>query len=479
MQRRDFIASLLAAAPAKPNIVLILMDDMGYPALSSQGNRYVSTPNLDRLASEGMRFTNAYVTPQCTPTRSTLMTGQYTARNRMFHVIPPYQYPYARVSEVPHRDNLSRDTFTLPKGLKAAGYRTAAIGKWHLTTGQDGNYNGLNPQASHHYGFDVVAKPSVIPGEFGKGDKAVNRFTDESIDFIRQNQKQPFFLYLAHHSIHNIVAAPEELVKKYRDKGFPEANLNNATYLAALEHMDTAIGRLLKTLDEANLRDNTIVIFLTDNGGIHRQLRPSPDSTERLKLFERLFDNAPLREGKGFAYEGGIRVPMLVRWPGTIKPNSTCHTPVHVVDILPTLLERTSIPKDHKLDGISLMPLFKGKKIAPRPLYWYMPFYDLNWAATPSAIMRDGDYKLIEYFGDYFDAEDGDRYVTSARLELFNLTTDPSEKINLATREPQRTAKMQRQLRAWIKSCGASIPVTNPNFDPKRAFEKISGMPRA
>jgi len=422
-----------------------------------------------------MRFTDASVTPQCS------LTGQYTARTKQFHVIPPYQYPYARVREVPHLANLSRSTFLLPKGLKAAGYQTAAVGKWHLTANEDGTYNGLQAQASHHYGFDTVAKPSVIPKEFATGDKAVNRFTDEAIAFIRQNQTKPFFLYLAHHSIHNVVAAPEELVKKYRAKGFPAADLNNATYLAALEHMDTAMGRILTALDETKLAANTIVIFLTDNGGVHRALKLPASGSERLEIRERLFDNAPLREGKGFAYEGGIRVPMLVRWPGVVKPKSICSTLVHVVDLLPTRLEaagaKGSVPPVHPLDGVSLLPLLRGRSIPTRPLYWYMPFYDLNWAATPSAVIRDGDYKLIEYFGDYFEAQEGDRYVTRPRLELYNLKLDLSEKRNLAEQEPTRTARMRTQLHAWIKSCGAVIPGANPNFDPQRAFEKTSGMP--
>ncbi len=207
------------------------MDDLGWGALSCQGNRHVETPHLDRLAREGMRFTQAYVTPQCTPTRATLLTGQYTARNGMFHVIPPYCYPYARMKEIPHKENIGREAFLLPKGLQAVGYRTAAIGKWHLTANADGHYNGLNAGASQHYGFDVVAQPQRHAREFVTGDKAVDRFTDEGLEFIKQNRQNPFFLYLSHHSIHNVVAAPDEVVAKYRARGYPEKDFQNATYL--------------------------------------------------------------------------------------------------------------------------------------------------------------------------------------------------------------------------------------------------------
>jgi arylsulfatase A len=444
------------------------MDDMGYGALSCQGNKHVQTPHLDRLASQGMRFTSAYVTPQCTPTRSSLMTGQYTARTRMFHVIPPYEYPYARMSEVPHLHNLSRDTFILPKGLKQVGYSTAAIGKWHLTANADGNYNGLYAAASKHYGFDVVSTPPKDPKEISTGDKAVNRFTDEAIHFIQKNRSNPFFLYLPQHSIHNIVSAPANLVEKYRAKGYPATDRNNATYLAALEHMDTAFGRLMQSLDDTGLAENTIVMFLTDNGGIHRQLKPA---TGHLEIRETLFDNAPLREGKGFNYEGGIRVPFLVRWPGRIRPNTICDTPVHAIDLLPTLLDAAGSKPQDTVDGVNITPLFEGKRIPSRPLYWYMPFYDLNWAATPAAIIRDGNYKLIEAFGDYFDASNNYAYVTQPRLELFDLAKDPGETTNLAPKDPARARRMRAQLHSWLQSLDAPIPTRNPNFNPERAFE--------
>jgi uncharacterized sulfatase len=350
--------------PATPNVLLILVDDMSWGALRCYGNRHVATPNLDRLAAEGMRFTDAYVTPQCTPTRATLLTGQYTARNGMWHVIPYYGHPWGRVAEPPFRENLSRDTFTLAKGMRAAGYRTACLGKWHLTTTSDGNYSGLNAAAAAHYGFDVVSRPPSPAQEYQTGDKGVRRLTDEAIAFIEASGQQPFFCYLAHHTTHGPLAAPAELVKVYRDRGYPETGLHNATLLACIDHLDRETGRLLERLDSLGVAERTAVIFLTDNGGIQDTFLPvtAGKSPTHLQPGRREFDNAPLRAGKGSAYEGGIRVPLLVRWPGMVKPGTVCRTPVHAVDLAPTLLAmaRREAPAGHVLDGVALQPLLRG-----------------------------------------------------------------------------------------------------------------------
>ena len=472
------------APGARPNILFILMDDLGWPSLSCFGNKHVPTPNLDRLAAEGVRFTQAYVTPQCTPTRSTLMTGQYTARNKMWHVIPWYGYPTARVAEPPYSESLSRDAFTLAKGMKAAGYATACIGKWHLTTNEDGNYTGLRPEAAHYYGFDTVQTPPKEPGEQNSGDKAVNRFTNEAIAFIERNSGQPWFCYLPHHSIHRKVSAPENLVKKYLAKGYPAEGLNGATYLAAIEHFDTAIGRLLAALDRLGQRERTAVVFLSDNGGVYRSYQPNPavpPDGAPLHLAEGAteFSNAPLRAGKGSAYEGGIRVPMIVRWPGVAKAGRTCETPVHIVDLMPTFFEMggANPPAGYATDGLSITPLLRGGALPSRALYWYMPFYDVRWLATPSAVIREGDYKLIEYFGDFIDEDRGAEYRIGPRLELYNLRDDVGEKVNLAARMTGRATAMQKELHAWIRSCGSAIPGPNPNFDPQRVLAETTRKP--
>jgi uncharacterized sulfatase len=467
-----------AAAPSRPNILLVLMDDMAQRALSCYGNPYVPTPNIDRLASEGMKFTQAYVTPQCTPTRATIMTGQYTARNKMWHVIPRYGYPYARVSEPPFRENLSRDAFTLAKGLKQAGYATGCFGKWHLTANEDGDYGSLRSHASGHYGFDAtLSQERVNLG--ASGDKEVNRITSEAIRFIEANKDRPFFCYVPHHSIHGVVAAPRELTAKYRAKGYPEAGPQNATYLAALEHMDAGIGRLLTRLDELDLARKTAVFFLTDNGGVAQiwnTVRP-PDGPVRIERGDPWFENPPLRAGKGSSYEGGIRVPLLVRWPGEIRGGTLCQTPVHAVDMLPTLFEiaGAKAPAGHVLDGVSIVPLLKSRRIANRALYWYQPFYDIRWAHTPSAAVLEGGYKLIEFFGDYLDASRGGEYVVGNRIELYDLSKDAGESRNLAESDPGRARRMRDRLHAWIRSCGETPPGLNPAFDPRRALEERRG----
>ncbi len=254
------------AGDRPPNILLILTDDQGWPTLGCYGSIQVPTPNLDRMASDGVRFTAAYVTPQCTPTRGALITGQHPARSRMWHVIPWYGTPFAPVRESAFVENLPRDSFTLASGLRDAGYATSCLGKWHLTTNEDGNYVGLKPEAAKHYGFDTVNSPG--PGSQNAGDKHVDHLTDEAIAFIAKHRTRPWFCYLAHHTLHGVVSAPSALVENHRARGAPSEGLHNATYLAAIEHLDNSVGRLLAALAKEGLRDNTVVIFLSDNGGV-------------------------------------------------------------------------------------------------------------------------------------------------------------------------------------------------------------------
>ena len=457
----------------KPNILFILTDDQGWSTLGSYGNKLVPTPHLDRLARDGVRFTDAYVMPQCTPTRAALLSGQHTARNGMWHVISWYGSPWARVAEPMFREQFPRETFNMPKGLQAAGYITGMAGKWHLTTNGDGDYNGLKPEAGPAYGFDFVSPKGQ--GSPNEGDKWVDYLTDQTIDFIENNQKQPWFFYLAHHTLHGKVAAPPALVAKYRAQGAPADGLHNATYLAAIEHMDNAVGRLLAKLDELKLRETTLVVFLSDNGGVFeaydtKAITNTGTPIERLEVKSREFSNAPLRAGKGSAYEGGIRVPCIVRWPGVVKPGTVNTTPIQVIDWLPTLLATagTTPPTGYPVDGVNLIPMFRGQAFPKRPLYWYLPLYDLRWAATPCAVIREGDWKLIESFGDWFDAA-GKLHVGN-HLELFNLHTDLGETRNLATSERARAAQLRDRLNAWMKSVPVPIPTANPHFDPVKAF---------
>ncbi len=477
------VAATAGAAPAaapRPNILFILTDDQGWSSLSCYGGKQVPTPHLDRLAREGIRFTDAYVMPQCTPTRAALLTGRHTARTGLWHVIPWYGSPWAPVAEPPYAEQLERGTPTLASALRAAGYATGTAGKWHLTNNADGNYNGLKAAAAPHYGFDFAAPPG--PGSPNEGDKHVDYPTDQAIAFMREHRARPWFFYLAHHTVHGRVSAPAALVAKHRAAGAPATGLHNATYLAALEHLDASVGRLSAAVDDLGLRERTLIVFLTDNGGVYQIYDKAPFTTgpgtvAQLRVETEEFASAPLRAGKGSPYEGGIRVPCLVRWPGTVAPGRTEATPVHVVDWFPTLLAAAgaAAPAGHVADGIDLTPLLRGRSLAPRPLYWHLPLYDLRWGATPCAVIRDGDWKLIEYFGDRFDATG--HYRPGARLELFHLGRDLGETTDLAAREPARTADLHAKLRTWLRDCGAEIPGPNPHHDPARPLLETRTKP--
>ncbi|MCR9294496.1 MAG: sulfatase [bacterium] len=458
----------------RPNILLILTDDQGWASLGCYGSEHVATPHLDRLAAEGMRFTDAYVMPQCTPTRAALLTGEHTARNGMWHVIGWYGYPWARISEPMFRENLAPEACHLPRELRAAGYVTGMGGKWHLTTNAHGHYTHLNQASAGQFGFDYVAPPG--PGSQNDGDKWVNHLTDSACEFIERNRDSPWFYYLSHHTLHGRVSAPQDLVDKHLAAGAPAVGLQNATYLAAIEHLDNSVGRLLQKLDDLALRDQTLIVFLSDNGGVDTQYVHPEESGGVLSgqaVLERgkqEFDNAPLREGKGSVYEGGIRVPCIVRWPNVVKANSICETPIHVVDWFPTLLSAASAPVDKTTDGVDLMPLLQGESLPQRALYWYLPLYDLLWASTPAAVIREGDWKLIQFFGDYFDA--AGRYHATPHYELYNLKQDIGETTNLAQQQVEKVHQMQKQLHAWMQSMNAAVPGENTHFDPSRAFLK-------
>ena len=463
----------LATLTARPNILFILTDDQGWPTLGSYGSEKAPTPQLDKLAAEGMRFTQAYVMPQCTPTRAALLSGQHTARNGMWHVIGWYGSPWARVTEPPFIEQFPTDAFTLPKGLRTAGYVTGMAGKWHLTNSSLGDYVSLAPDAGPEFGFDFVAPRG--DGSHNDGDKWVDHLTAGAASFIRKNKGKPWFFYLSHHTIHNKVSAPPELVEKYLAAGAPATGMHNASYLAAIEHMDSSVGDLMAVLEETGQAEDTIVVFLSDNGGLDTNYElPDPPEDEGipLEIAEQQFDNAPLRAGKGSPYEGGIRVPCIVRWPAGIKPASISETPVHVIDWLPTLLDAagTSAPEQTSVDGVSLMPVFHGETLPARPLFWHLPLYDLRWAATPCAVIRKGDWKLIEYFGDSFD--ETARYHVGRKLELFNLSDDIGEREDLSAARPDLTESLSGDLHRWLGSIPTPLPGENPHFDKKRMFEE-------
>ncbi|MEM0925273.1 MAG: sulfatase-like hydrolase/transferase, partial [Planctomycetota bacterium] len=263
-------------------------------------------------------------------------------------------------------------------------------------------------------------------------------------------------------------------------QGAPETGLGNATYLAAIQHLDDSIGRLLETIERSGQLEKTVVVFLADNGGVdtkfnHREIDGSPfDPSHPLTVQAQEFDSAPFRGGKGSMYEGGIRVPCLVRWPGVIASGSVCDTPIHVVDWLPTLLDAAGIDAAEE-DGLSLLPAFRGETLPERSLYWYLPLYDLRWGATPCAIIRRGDWKLIEFFGDRFDSNN--RYVREEHVELYELPSDIGETNNLADVHPKQRDRLRNDLRRWLESFGMKLPRSNPHYDTSRAFEETREKP--
>jgi uncharacterized sulfatase len=469
LTRRQFSLLALAQPARRPNILFILADDLGWNALSCYGNKDVATPNLDRLAQQGMRFTAAYAEPQCSPTRAALLSGQYGARTGVFKVIhekePPntaLTIPEANLAMQPH-------LATLPAALRTAGYSTAIAGKWHIAD----EYAAAdvrdreNGRYFDRYGFDFA---SPVAEKHHPADKAVTALTNEVLSFIERAGPKPWFAYLAHFTTHTRLAAPKTLVDKHAARGYKRSSSPNARfserpsaeYLAMLEHLDTETGRLLAELDRRNLSANTFVLFTADNGGLSR-----------------MASMAPLREGKGAPYEGGTRVPLIVRWPGKIKPGTTNPTPVHTIDHYPTLLDiaAAKAPANHTLDGLSLLPLLlqNSKTLRRDTLYGYTPTYTLMYGRTPCSWLRAGDWKLIHWYGDYLAPEgftpDNTPYgklLLGPRWELYNLRDDPSETRDLAASQPARLAQLRKKLEAWWQQTGAKAPTINPSFDPAK-----------
>ena len=433
----DTVYARPASGPVKkPNFLFILIDDMGWSDLACYGSEFHETPNIDRLAKQGMRFTDAYAAcPVCSPTRASILAGQYPARVGITDFIPGHYRPWAKLTVPENRLQLPLESVTIADVLKEHGYATGYIGKWHL---------GGKPYLPDKQGFD-----SVISGVRNRNDKQVAGFTDGAIKFIEENKDKPFFLYLSHHTVHIRLEAPQELIEKYENKPKPAHGVNNPVYAAMVEHLDNSIGRILKKLDELGLDDRTVIIFFSDNGGLRQRFDGKG---------EIVATNAPLRDEKGTLYEGGIRVPMIIRWPGEVKAGTTCSVPVSSVDFYPTMLELAGAKPDPNqvLDGKSVVPLFMQRGSFERDaIFWHYPHYHHS---TPAGAIRQDDWKLMEFY------EDG-------RLELYNLGDDIGEKNNLAIEMPRKARQLKRKLAAWRKSVGAKMPTPNPDYDPARVDE--------
>lgn len=444
----EWVSDKTAAAESRPpNIVFLLIDDMGWSDVACFGHQFHETPHIDGLARDGMRFTNFYAaTPVCSSTRSTIMTGQYSARTAITDFIPGHWRPFEKLIVPPIEHHLADGIQTPGDALQAAGYKTGYFGKWHLGNGA--------PYLPQHHGFQVV--DSNLGNEFKKwrnnrpaGPKRIDLLTDSALWFIEQHREQPFFLTVSHHAVHIPVEGKAETVAKYKAKQPPETGVNHPTYAAMTEDLDTSIGSILKQLDRFELADNTIVVFTSDNGGLHQIYT---------KVGEVVSSNAPLREEKGTLYEGGIRVPMIVRWPGTVPAGSVCEEPATTADLLPTFCEMASasIPTQ-PIDGLSLVPLLKApaSRLKREAIYFHYPHYHHS---RPAGAIRAGDWKLIEFFDD-------------GSLELYNLKQDIGEQHNLAAAQHRRAGRLQHQLAAWRTEIGARMPTRNSKHDPQRAGE--------
>ena len=459
-----------ASALAKPNIVFILADDLGWNGLGCQGNRDVDTPNIDRLAAQGMRFTHAYAEAQCSPTRGALFSGQWPARTGMFAVTHEKDPTRAPLTPPEHLMLMPPITASLALSLRAAGYATGMSGKWHI--GDDYNAAPLIKRDGgkyfDHYGFNFVGDSRH--GNLEK-DKNTDAITADMLGFIEKSKDHPFYAYFAHHAPHAPMEATKALVEKYVQRGFKRSTSAlcqtgerpTANYYAMLEHLDASVGRVLAKLDELNVSSNTVVIFASDNGGLGR-----------------MADMSPLRESKGAPYEGGIRVPLIVRWPGHMKPGKTCDTPVHTVDLYPTFLTIAGgqAPAGHPLDGENLLPLLTQSGGLKRDtLYWHMPTYTPMYGRTPCAVIRRGDWKLIQYFGDFLDTtgrlpthqELYGELVLGPRTELYNLRDDPGEAKDHAATNPAKAAELKQALDTFLADTHAALPGKNPAFDPSDA----------
>jgi len=438
------------------NFVLVLADDLGWTDLGCYGSSFYRTPNIDRLAAEGMRFTDAYAAaPVCSPTRAAILTGQYPARLRVTDWIPGLEPPGMMLRQPEWVRHLPYEETTIPELLRPAGYASASIGKWHL--GSEGSY-------PEQHGFDRniagtgLAQPKTYFAPYGiptleegpSGEYLTDRLAEEAARWLSGIGSRPFFLYMSHFAVHMPIQGKAELIKQYRTRIRPGVSHSHPVYAAMIESLDQAVGKLVARLEQMRVADRTVVIFTSDNGGV---IKP-----------QHITSNEPLRGEKGTLYEGGIRVPLIVKWPGVTSPGSVSHVPVASIDLLPTIAEIAGLPLPSRgVDGKSLAPLLRGTGTLQREaLYWHYPHYNLHQALTPlapSGAIRKGDWKLIEQF------EDG-------RLELFNLSNDIGERFNLASSMTEKARELQQELAAWRKAVNAQMPMPTPeNYDPRKTEE--------
>ena len=450
--------------PKRPNIIFIMADDLGWRDVGFADARFFETPNINALAAESVVFTNAYTGgPNCAPTRACLMSGTYTPRHSIYQpggkskgfvkymklLVPARgrrdkELAARAAKQFRITNSLDPEFVCIPEVLKGAGYRTARLGKWHL---------GADTQ-----GFDLSSSDGRggAGGSFYGNIDVAERLTDRALEFIEENRDGPFFLYLCHWDVHVPHRAREAVVKRYREKldKIPEGERENfnPVYAGMIEAVDTSVGRVVAKVDELGLGSDTLVVFTSDNGGVA--------SVSQLR---------PLRGCKGSLFEGGIRVPMTMRWKGTIEPGSTCDTPITSVDFMPTFasLAGSDLPTTQPVDGTDISPLMFGERIGERAVFWHYPLYlsgyglkmplpgggEYSWRGVPWTAMRRGDHKLIEYHED-------------DHVELYDIKKDPGETKDLAEGMPELAARLRAELDAWQADTRAPIPSEpNPEYD--------------
>ena len=460
-----------AASQQPPNVVFVLVDDLGWADVEAFGSRFYETPHINRLARRGLAFTNAYAAATvCSPTRAAILTGRHPARLGITDWIPGQgNRPSRQLLQVEDRSHLPLREVTIAERLRDAGYATAHVGKWHLGGAPDhlptdqgfevnaGGYEAGSPGRFGGY-FSPYDNPYLEDGP--EGEYLTDRLGREAAQFIRAHADQPFFLHLSFYSVHTPLQGKDELVDKYtaradsllltertvygREHGHRARIVqSNPVYAAMVEAMDRNVGRVLQSLEAAGVANNTIVIFTSDNGGLSVLTNDRTAPTA----------NRPLRAGKGWLYEGGIRVPLIVRWPGVTEGGRTSETPVSSVDFFPTILEAAGLEasEGRAVDGASLTPLLRQSGPLEREaLYWHYPHYHGS-GSVPGGAIRQGDYKLVEYF-------------ETGRVELYDLAEDLTETHDLADERPERAAALRKQLHQWRRSVEAQMPEPNPNY---------------
>lgn len=443
----------------RPNILFIFLDDYGWKDAGFMGSDFYETPNIDRLASEGMVFTNAYsCAANCAPARACLLSGQYTPRHEIYNVGTARRGKpkFGKLKHIAGTNTLRSDIVTWAQCLQKGGYKTATMGKWHLSKdpipyGFDVNIGGTHSGGPPKGYFSPHGKTPGLKNA-PKGEYITDRLHDEAINFIDENKANPWFLYLTHFAVHTPLQGKKEIVSKYKAK--EKGVIHDSEVMAAMiESVDEGVGRLAAKLDSLSLTDKTAIVFFSDNGGY------GPATSMH-----------PLKGYKGTYYEGGIREPFFIKWPGVVKPGTKSDTPIIAVDLYPTFCAITGspLPGDQTLDGVNLVPLFKGEgDLKQRALFWHFPAYlqsyngvygeqrDPIYRSRPCGVIRYGDWKLHEYF-EY--GEDG--------LELYNLADDVGERENLAVKNPAKAKQLHQMLKDWRQTIKAPVPKEkNPNYD--------------